>query len=109
MRACLTALAGALLLGVCLAPGRGAAAVPQVRIKDMARVQMGNELPLTGLGLVIGLEGTGDGRRAEFTFQMMANMMQPMMEMMEEANVEPPCAQIISERLEARRTSGDVD
>ena len=41
--------------------------------------------------------------------KMMAKMMPRMMEMMEEANVEPPCAQIISERLEARRTSGDVD
>ncbi len=49
-----------------------------VRIKDLGRVQMGQELPLTGLGLVIGLNNTGDGRRAEFTFQMMANMMQHM-------------------------------
>ncbi len=49
-----------------------------VRIKDLARVQMGQEMPLTGMGLIIGLEGTGDGRRAEFTFQMMANMMQHM-------------------------------
>ena len=50
----------------------------QVRIKDLAKVQMGQEMPLNGLGLVIGLEGTGDGRRAEFTFQMMANMMHHM-------------------------------
>ena len=49
-----------------------------VRIKDLARVQMGQEVPLTGMGLIIGLEGSGDGRRAEFTFQMMANMMQHM-------------------------------
>ncbi len=44
-----------------------------VRIKDMAKVQMGEEVPLTGVGLVVGLEGTGDGRRAEFTFQMLSN------------------------------------
>ena len=49
-----------------------------MRIKDLAKVQMGQELQLTGIGLVIGLEGTGDGRRAEFTFQMMANMMHRM-------------------------------
>ena len=45
-----------------------------VRIKDLAKVQMGKEELLYGIGLVIGLEGTGDGRRAEFTFQMMSNM-----------------------------------
>ena len=49
-----------------------------VRIKDLAKVQMGQDLQLTGIGLIIGLEGTGDGRRAEFTFQMMANMMHRM-------------------------------
>ena len=49
-----------------------------VRIKDLSRVQLGQETMLTGLGLVIGLNGTGDGRRAEFTFQMMANMMEHM-------------------------------
>ena len=53
-------------------------AVPAVRIKDLAKVQMGQEIQLTGIGLVIGLEGTGDGKRAEFTFQMMANMMHRM-------------------------------
>jgi flagellar P-ring protein FlgI len=53
-------------------------AAPGVRIKDLASVQMGEEIPLTGMGLIIGLEGTGDGRRSEFTFQMMANMMHHM-------------------------------
>lgn len=50
----------------------------QVRIKDLAKVQMGEEISLTGIGLVNGLEGTGDGRRAEFTFQMLSNMMKNM-------------------------------
>jgi flagellar P-ring protein FlgI len=54
------------------APGFGQ---NQVRIKDLAKVQMGKEISLTGIGLVNGLEGTGDGRRAEFTFQMLSNMM----------------------------------
>ena len=67
---------GALL--ACLLHEASATATNQVRIKDLARVQMGEEVPLTGLGLVIGLEGTGDDRRAEFTFQMMANMMHHM-------------------------------
>lgn len=59
----------------------------EVRIKDLAKVQMGQEMPLTGLGLVIGLDGTGDGRRAEFTFQMMANMMHHMNLAVEPAQV----------------------
>jgi flagellar P-ring protein FlgI len=62
----------------CVLQEAPARATNQVRIKDLARVQMGTEVPLTGLGLVIGLEGTGDGRRAEFTFQMMSNMMHHM-------------------------------
>ncbi|MEW6749568.1 MAG: flagellar basal body P-ring protein FlgI [Candidatus Latescibacterota bacterium] len=69
------------LVAVGMALALGAApllAQTQVRIKDLARVQMGQEVPLTGLGLVIGLEGTGDGRRAEFTFQMMSNLMHRM-------------------------------
>jgi len=55
-----------------------AGAVSSVRIKDLAKVQIGQDIQLTGIGLVIGLEGTGDGRRAEFTFQMMSNMMKRM-------------------------------
>ena len=58
--------------------GQPVHAAPAVRIKDLATVQMGQEIPLTGMGLVIGLEGTGDGRRSEFTFQMLANMMHHM-------------------------------
>lgn len=46
-----------------------------VRLKDMAHIQMGEELQLTGMGLIIGLEGTGDGRQASFTLRMLTNMM----------------------------------
>ncbi|MCC7262324.1 MAG: flagellar basal body P-ring protein FlgI [Candidatus Latescibacteria bacterium] len=58
----------------------GLAAVPccaetPVRLKDMAKIQMGEELQLTGMGLIIGLEGTGDGRQASFTTRMLTNMM----------------------------------
>ncbi|MBT6146175.1 MAG: flagellar basal body P-ring protein FlgI, partial [Gemmatimonadetes bacterium] len=52
-----------------------ASAAVAVRIKDLARLQTGQEVPLTGMGLVIGLEGTGDGRQASFTLRMLANMM----------------------------------
>ena len=46
-----------------------------VRLKDMAHLQMGEETQLTGMGLIIGLEGTGDGRQASFTTRMLTNMM----------------------------------
>ena len=49
-----------------------------VRIKDLAQLRTGQEIQLTGLGLMIGLEGTGDGRQASFTLRMLANMMQRM-------------------------------
>ena len=65
------------LVALCGSCGLAEAATA-VRIKDLAKVQMGQELQLTGIGLIIGLEGTGDGRRAEFTFQMLANMMHRM-------------------------------
>lgn len=55
-----------------------AEAAVSVRIKDMARLQLGQEIHLTGLGLIIGLEGTGDGRQASFTLRMLANMMNRM-------------------------------
>ncbi len=32
-----------------------------VRIKDLGRIRMGQDLQLTGVGLIIGLEGTGEG------------------------------------------------
>jgi flagellar P-ring protein precursor FlgI len=57
------------------APANGQAAV---RIKDLARLRIGEELQLTGIGLIIGLEGTGDGRQASFTINMLANYMNRM-------------------------------
>ena len=60
-----------------------AAALPSqaataVRIKDLGKLHLGDEIQLTGLGLVDGLEGTGDGRQARFTLNMLANMMKRM-------------------------------
>ena len=69
-------LLGLLLLSWTVLSSPLAASSP-VRLKDLAKVQMGQEMQLYGVGLLVGLEGTGDGRRSEFTFQMMANMMPP--------------------------------
>ncbi len=53
----------------------GAAQVPQVRIKDIARVSGVRANQLFGYGLVVGLAGTGDSSGAFFTVQSVANML----------------------------------
>ena len=65
-----------LLLAICVI-STGWASAP-VRIKDLAKLQVGEEIQLTGIGLIIGLAGTGDGRQASFTLRMLANMMHRM-------------------------------
>ena len=67
-----------------LIPTRTVLGTTPVRLKDMALIQMGQEVQLTGMGLVIGLDGTGDGRQASFTLRMLANMMNHM-----QINVDP--------------------
>lgn len=47
-----------------------------VKIKDVARIEGARSNQLTGYGLVIGLDGTGDTQQAIFTAQSVANMLQ---------------------------------
>ena len=47
-----------------------------VRIKDIARLESVRDNQLTGLGLVVGLAGTGDGRGSQANVQMVANMLE---------------------------------
>ena len=47
---------------------------PEVRIKDLADIEGARSNQLVGIGLVVGLQGTGD--KAQMTAQMMGNMMQ---------------------------------
>ncbi|MGQ9461947.1 MAG: flagellar basal body P-ring protein FlgI [Candidatus Fervidibacter sp.] len=49
--------------------------LPQVRLKDIATLHWGAEVPLVGYGLVVGLDGTGDSRQVAFTVQSIANML----------------------------------
>lgn len=55
-------------------------AVPSgaARLKDMAEVQGMRANQLSGYGLVVGLNGTGDGTQAEFTIKSIANMLERM-------------------------------
>src|SRR5690554_4881642 len=48
---------------------------PPVRIRDIARLQGVRDNQLVGMGLVVGLEGGGDGRGSQANIQMVANML----------------------------------
>jgi len=50
----------------------------KVRIKDICSFQNKQDADLLGYGLVIGLDGTGDGSSTQFTSRSLANMMERM-------------------------------
>ncbi len=50
----------------------------KVRIKDLVAFQDKQETDLIGYGLVIGLDGTGDGKGTQFTTQSLVNMVERM-------------------------------
>ena len=68
----ITALVSLLLAGVPLMPSASA----QARLKDIAAVQGVRGNQLVGYGLVVGLDGTGDGTGSTFTPQSVASMLQ---------------------------------
>ena len=49
---------------------------PIVRVKDVARVQGDRDNQIFGLGLIVGLQGTGDGSGSRANIQMIANMLE---------------------------------
>jgi flagellar P-ring protein precursor FlgI len=66
----------ALLIGGGLLAARLPAARAQTRLKDIAAVQGVRGNQLVGYGLVVGLDGTGDGTGAAFTPQSVASLLQ---------------------------------
>jgi len=66
------AIAVCILLAILVSNANGA------RVKDMATLEGVSEQQLVGYGLVVGLAGTGDGTRTQFTVQSVANMLQKM-------------------------------
>ncbi len=50
----------------------------KVRIKDICTFQNKSDVDLIGYGLIIGLDGTGDGTGTQFTTQSLVNMMERM-------------------------------
>ncbi len=55
-------------------------AVPcqSARVKDIVSIKGVRNNQLVGYGLVVGLDGTGDGKKARFTIQSMASMLEKM-------------------------------
>ncbi len=49
-----------------------------VRIKDITDIKGVRKNQLVGYGLVVGLNGTGDGNKSQFTTQSMASMLEKM-------------------------------
>lgn len=67
-----------LALIIIMAIGGSAVAANTVRIKDITNYRSDAEIDLIGYGLVIGLDGSGDGKSTQFTIQALVNMMERM-------------------------------
>jgi flagellar P-ring protein precursor FlgI len=63
-------------LGVAAICAVGIASAEPSRIKDLAALEGMTQEPLLGYGLVVGLNGTGDGQSAEFTVNALAAMLE---------------------------------
>jgi len=56
----------------------GAMPAAAARLKDISEINGVRDNQLVGYGLVVGLDGTGDGKKAAFTVQSMAAMLEKM-------------------------------
>jgi flagellar P-ring protein FlgI len=63
-----------IVIGLCCWHGVAGA----VRLKDIAEIKGVRMNQLVGYGLVVGLDGSGDGKKATFTVQSMASMLEKM-------------------------------
>ncbi len=80
----------------------------QVRVKDIVAFQDQQETDLLGYGLVIGLEGSGDGTGTQFTTQALANMMERMGLTVDtkRLKVKNVAAVIVTAKLSSLQTAG---
>jgi len=80
-RPCSCSIWAALLLVVGAAPVLAQAPIgpdatgPRTRLKDIGKVQGVRSNQLFGLGIVVGLDGTGDSQQAVFTSQALLNLL----------------------------------
>ncbi|MBI5063030.1 MAG: flagellar basal body P-ring protein FlgI, partial [Desulfatitalea sp.] len=61
-----------------MAPALLATPSGAVRIKDIANIKGVRSNQLVGYGLVVGLDGTGDDKKSNFTTQSIASMLEKM-------------------------------
>ena len=98
-------LALALFLVTLLCPSADAS---QVRIKDICAFQDKQESDLVGYGLIVGLDGTGDGSGTQFTIRSLANMMERMGLTVDpkKVKVKNIAAVIVTARLSSQQNDG---
>ena len=80
----------------------------RVRVKDICAFQNKIEMDLLGYGLVIGLDGTGDGNGTQFTVQSLVNMMERMGLTIEKdkVKVKNVAAVVVTGRISSQLSSG---
>lgn len=80
----------------------------RVRIKDLAQFQNQQQIDLIGYGLVVGLDGSGDGSGTQFTIQSLVNMMQRMGLTVDEAQVKVKnvAAVMITAKISSHMSAG---
>ncbi|MDR3281301.1 MAG: flagellar basal body P-ring protein FlgI [Synergistaceae bacterium] len=86
--------AAIVLCGFVPAMTAGAAVQPMVRVKDLATVEGVRENQLIGMGLVVGLQGTGD--KGPMAMQMMSNMTQQFGVMMDPKQIKSKNAAVVT-------------
>lgn len=79
-----------------------------VRIKDITTIHNEDETDLIGYGLIIGLDGSGDGKGALFTMQSLSNMMERMGLTVEakKLKIKNVAAVMVTARLSSNNTEG---
>lgn len=79
-----------------------------VRIKDICAFQDKQDVELLGYGLVIGLDGTGDGAGTQFTTRALSNMMERMGLTVEadKLKVKNIAAVVVTGRISSQRSTG---
>ncbi|UCC43447.1 MAG: flagellar basal body P-ring protein FlgI [Candidatus Zixiibacteriota bacterium] len=80
----------------------------KVRIKDICSFQDKQEIDLIGYGLIIGLDGTGDGSGTQFTVQSMTNLMERLGVTVDQKKlkVKNVAAVMVTARLSSQQTVG---
>jgi len=80
----------------------------KVRVKDICSFQDKQEVDLIGYGLVVGLDGTGDGSGTLFTTRALANMMERMGLTVDakKLKVKNIAAVMVTAKISSQRTEG---